>query len=397
MGLRIHLIPTEKQRTRAMSLNETLSAYWLHIQEELLPWLNDTTCGPLNEHHKQLVSVLGMARIEAFLPGWPGLPGRPLSERSALARAFVAKAVFNFSTTRLLIEMLSADKTLCRLCGWRRAGEVPGEAMFSRAFAEFATSSLPSRLHEALIQDTHADRLVGHISRDSTAIEAREKPAKSDKPAPEPKQKRGRPRKGEIRPAPPPSRIERQRGMTLAAMLADLPRTCDVGAKRNAKGYQESWIGYKLHIDTADGEIPVSCVLTSASVHDSQVAIPLATITAGRVINLYDLMDSAYDVAAIKQHSRDLNHVPIIDINPRATPGLKQELADEAKRRRRVGHRMAEQIRYGERSAAERVNGGLKDNHGGRTVRVRGPDKVMCHLMFGILSFTVLQLVRLVT
>jgi hypothetical protein len=399
MGLRIHPIPTEQQRMRAMSLKETLSAYWLHIQEELLPWLNDTTYGPLNEHHKQMVSVLGMARIEAFLPSWPGLPGRPLSERSALARAFVAKAVFNFSTTRLLIEMLSADKTLRRLCGWQRAGEVPSEATFSRAFAEFATSALPSRLHEALIQDTHADRLVGHISRDSTAIEAREKPATSAKPAPEPKPKRrpGRPRKGEIRPASPPSRIERQRDMTLAAMLADLPRACDVGAKRNAKGYQETWTGYKLHIDTADGEIPISCVLTGASVHDSQVAIPLATITAGRVTNLYDLMDSAYDVAAIKQHSRDLNHVPIIDINPRATPGLKQELADEAKRLRRVGHRMAEQVRYGERSAAERVNGGLKDNHGGRTVRVRGPDKVMCHLMFGILSFTVLQLVRLVT
>jgi hypothetical protein len=380
-----------------MSLRETLSAYWLHLQEELLPWLNDTTCGPLNEHHKQLVTVLGMARIEALLPGWPGLPGRPLSERAALARAFVAKAVFNFPTTRLLIEMLSADKTLRRLCGWQRAGEVPSEATFSRAFAEFATSALPSRLHEALIQGTHADRLIGHISRDSTAIEAREKPAKSDKPAAEPKRKRGRPRKGEIRSAPQPSRIERQHGMTLTAMLADLPRACDVGAKRDAKGHQESWIGYKLHIDTADGEIPISCVLTAASVHDSQVAIPLATLTAGRVTNLYDLMDSAYDVAAIKQHSRDLDHVPIIDVNPRATPGLKQELADEAKRLRRVGHRMAEQVRYGERSTAERVNAGLKDNHGGRTVRVRGPDKVMCHLMFGILSFTVLQLVRLIT
>ena len=51
-------------------------------------------------------------------------------------------------------------------------------------------------------------------------------------------------------------------------------------------------------------------MLTAASVHDSQVAIPLATITAGQVTNLYDLMDSAYvNVAAIKQHSRDLNHV----------------------------------------------------------------------------------------
>ena len=42
-------------------------------------------------------------------------------------------------------------------------------------------------------------------------------------------------------------RIERQQGMTLAAMLADLPRACDVGAKRNAKGFTETWIGYRRH------------------------------------------------------------------------------------------------------------------------------------------------------
>ncbi len=77
-------------------------------------------------------------------------------------------------------------------------------------------------------------------------------------------------------------------------MLADLPRRCDTGIKRDAKGFQTRWTGYKLHIDTADGDIPISCVLTSASVHDSQVAIPLATLTAGRVTSLYDLMDSAY-------------------------------------------------------------------------------------------------------
>jgi len=382
-----------------MSLRETLSTYWIRVQEDLLPWLDDTMDTPLSERHRQFVSVLGMARIETFLPSWQGLPGRPPSERAALARAFVAKAVFNLPTTSLLIDVLSADKTLRRLCGWQRAGEVPSESTFSRAFAAFAESALPSRLHQALIQETHADRLVGHISRDSTAIDGHEKPAKPDQPvsAAQPKPKRGRPRKDEARPVEPPRRIERQLGMTLAKMLDDLPRHCDVGTKRNAKGHRESWIGYKLHIDSADGGIPISCVLTSASVHDSQVAIPLATMTAARVTNLYDLMDAAYDDAAIKQHSRDLNHVPIIDINPRATPGLKQELADEAKRRRLVGHRMAEDVRYGERSTAERVNAGLKDHHGGRTVQVRGAAKVMCHLMFGVFTLTVLQLLRLLT
>ena len=175
------------------------------FQEELLPWLNDTTCGPLNEHHKQLISVLGMARIEAFLPGWAGLPGAPVvGTFGIMAQAFVVgKAVFNpYRPPDCLIEMLSVgqDVTLA-LCGWQRRSEVPSAATFSRAFAEFATSALPSRLHEALILVHHADRLVtGHISRDgSTAIEAREKPATFDKPAPQPKlsRKRGRPRKGE--------------------------------------------------------------------------------------------------------------------------------------------------------------------------------------------------------
>jgi hypothetical protein len=184
--------------------------------------------------------------------------------------------------------------------------------------------------------------------------------------------------------------------MSLSAMLADLPGTCDVGVKRNASGYQETWIGFKLHIDTADGDIPISCVLTSASVHDSQVAIPLAVMTAARITNCYDLMDSAYDAPEIHQHSRALGHVPIIDVNTRRNTALKAERAQEQKRRALVGHATPESIRYNQRGAAERVNANLKDNHGGNTVRVRGPQKVMCHLMFGILAITAIQTMRLI-
>ena len=182
--------------------------------------------------------------------------------------------------------------------------------------------------------------------------------------------------------------------MTLAEMLADLPTACTIGTKRNAKGHTTSWIGYKLHIDTADGDIPVSCLLTSASVHDSQAAIPLATITAGRVTNLYDLMDSAYDAPEIWDKSCALGHVPIIDANPRR--GGKAEAEAEALAKRCAGHQPAEDVRYRERSSAERVNSALKDSYGGRSVRVRGHAKVLCHLMFGILALTVEQLMRLV-
>jgi hypothetical protein len=41
-------------------------------------------------------------------------------------------------TTAAVIERLAIDKSLRRICGWESAREVPSEATFSRAFAEFA-------------------------------------------------------------------------------------------------------------------------------------------------------------------------------------------------------------------------------------------------------------------
>lgn len=376
-----------------MPLRETLTNTWDHIQGFLFPMLREEV-GPLTAQHERLVTVLDVAGIEAFVQMWSGLPGRPLEDRHALARAFVAKAVLALPTTSGLIERLAVDATLRRLCGWERRSEVPSESTFSRAFAEFAASALPSRVHEALIKKTHKDRLVGHISRDATAIEAREKPVRAVPTAPETR-KRGRPKKGAVVAKKEPRRLERQAGMTLAEMLADLPTACCVGTKRNAKGHTTSWIGYKLHIDTADGDIPISCLLTSASLHDSQVALPLASITAERVTNLYDLMDSAYDAPEIWEKCRSLGHVPIIEANPRR--GGKAEAEAEALAKRCAGYRLAEDVRYNQRSSAERVNGNLKDNCGGNHVRVRGAPKVFCHLMFGILVVTVEQMMRLVT
>ncbi len=177
-------------------------------------------------------------------------------------------------------------------------------------------------------------------------------------------------------------------------MLADLPTACDTGVKRNAKGHQESWQGYKLHIDAIDGGLPVSCLLTSASLHDSQAAIPLARLTAGRVESLYDLMDSAYDAEEIRACSRELGHVPLIDSNPRRDALKKAELQREALAQRSIGQVTPQAVRYRERSTVERVNGRLKDEFGGRHVRVRGHAKVLCHLMFGVLALTVDQLMR---
>ncbi len=46
-----------------------------------------------------------------------------------------------------------------------------------------------------------------------------------------------------------PTRLERQiAGMSLAEMLDNLPKACDLGTKKNHKDCKRSWIGYKHHI-----------------------------------------------------------------------------------------------------------------------------------------------------
>jgi hypothetical protein len=383
--------------------------------------------GKLTGPAKRLVATLEMIPLARFVPCGRGWVGRPSKDRLAIASAFVAKAVYGFGTTRALLDALAKDAQLRKICGWEKAWQVPHEATFSRALEEFATMQLPVFVHEALIRESQSERLIGHIARDSTAMEARERfpetraqrearlkarkaqrkqerqaaraaacqaAAAAGKPLP----RRGRPPgpsrryPGGKRPSVPPSdtRLARQRSMNLSAMLEELPKPCDIGAKTNSQGHQEYWRGYKLHLDVADGQIPISAVLTSASLHDSQVAIPLATLTTQRVTYCYEVMDSAYDADHIHQQSRSLGHVPIIDPHPRRG----QELPFQPSGAPVLSP--AQQQRYRERTMVERVNARIKDEFGGRTIRVRGHAKVMAHLMFGILALTVDQLLRIV-
>ena len=382
---------------------DAMKARWNHIQASLFPWLREEV-DPLTEALGQLVTILDVIGLEAFVPEPPRGAGRPPEDRRALARAFVAKAVLGIPTTKALIERLAVDKPLRHILGWERRSQVPSEATFSRAFAEFAQGDLPDRMHAALIERSLGGRIVGVIARDATEIEAREKPAvkeandkKDDPPPPDgaqPPRKRGRPRKDEERPKPEPTRLERQTSQNVNQMLAELPTACDVGSKKNSKGYKETWVGYKLHIDVACGQIPVSCVLTSASVHDSQVAIPLMTMTGARVSYLYDLMDAAYDAAAIHAKSEALGHQPIIDPNYRAKHETKAKWAKEVERMKFVNIPDPDDMIYDFRTMVERVNARLKDEFGARFLRVRGAIKVKCHLMFGIVALTADQILR---
>ena len=70
-------------------------------------------------------------------------------------------------------------------------------------------------------------------------------------------------------------------------------------------------------MDVVNGGILVSGINLSASLHDNQVAIPLATMTRQRVTSCYYLTDSRYDTKETRAHSPELKHVPLTDTNQR--------------------------------------------------------------------------------
>ena len=93
--------------------------------------------------------------------------------------------------------------------------------------------------------------------------------------------------------------------------------------------------------------------------------------------------------------SERLGHVPIIDVNPRRDKDLKEDRDREARARRAIGHVDPGNVRFRIRSGVERTNVRLKDEFGGRHVRVRGHSRVACHLMVGILALAADPLIRL--
>lgn len=369
---------------RKPSTMYSLAEIWNGLQTRLFPVLESSLVEPLSDQQKRLASILEIVRIEEKVLVRHGRwVGRPARSRRLLARAFVAKAVYNLPTTEALVEALRTQANLRRICGYEFVSDIPSAATFSRSFREFAENGLCDAVHEHLVVSHLGEGIVAHISRDSTAIEARETPVAKERAPRRPRRKTGRPKKGEHREPPEPTRLERQIHQTAEDALSELSTVCSVGVKQNSKGKLMYWDGYKAHIDTADHGLPVCVVTTSASVHDSQLAIPMSRLTARRVTSLYDLMDSAYDARAIVDVSRSLNHRPIIDTKRTTT---WREPLDPATRER-----------FKVRTTSERTNSRLKDEFGGRHVRVRGHSKVHAHIMFGILALFADQLLKLAT
>ena len=380
----------------------TLSKMWLkviNLENSLFPQLTEQL-GVLSPKEQKLIKILDFAEIEKYV--CTTSKTNPPKDREQIARAFVAKSVYNFQTTRDLIDRLHVDKTLRILCGWRYKNSIPSESKFSRAFKELSDLNIAQKAHERFVKEYLSEMTFFYNATDATKIPLREKAVKKKKTE-KIKYRAGRPKKGETREPIKPKILEQQRDMqTVDEMLSLVSTDCGVGIKQSSKGNREVWIGGSLHISAVDGDIPITAFYSGANVHDSSVALPLIQETSKRVNYMYDLQDAGYDADIIREFSIKYNHKPIIDINPKNSQTLRDKI--ELRKHEETifkslhnRHLDLDREHYNQRSMVERVNAYLKDSFGCNKIYYQGGDKVASVLAFAILSICIHQSLKLLT
>lgn len=372
----------------------------LNLESSLFPALKEELrLEELSHKEQKLIKILDFAQIERNITV-VSITNTP-KDREEIARAFIAKSVYNFQTTRDLINRLYCDRTLRMLCGWRHQNDIPSESKFSRVFKVLSELKIAQKTHEQFVKEYLSEKTFFYNATDATKIPLREKAVKKEK-IEKVKHKAGRPKKGETREPIKPKILEQQKEMqSVEEKLALVSTDCGIGIKQNSKGNREVWIGGKLHISAVDGDIPIVAFYSGANVHDSSVALPLMQQASKRVNYLYDLQDAGYDADIIREFSTALGHRPIIDINPKNSKELKAKIElieHEQKTFKYLNqHLSCDEQHYNQRSMVERVNKYLKDDFGCDKIYYQGATKVASVLAFGILSICIHQSLQLVT
>ena len=272
--------------------------------------------------------------------------GRPGHTLLSVLAVHAVKLYFQEKTMTAARDRLLSSSNLRTITG---VAEVPSLSVISKKTDTLIDLVDFSSILASICSSFYKDRLVCHLSIDSTISEAREKPVKAEKPRR--KRKRGRKRKGaeELAIAEEKEQLyDLMENGCVDEFLSSLEHRCSVTGKKNSKGNMEWSIGYKAHLAVDDNGIIVAHHVTGASVHDSQVAIPLMRMADRRCDYLYALMDGGYTSERIETFAHSIGKVPIIDRHADRNGNKKEMEPCKAER-------------YKARTTVERTNSELKE------------------------------------
>ena len=83
----------------------------------LFPGLCPCTSAPLTDRHLKLLDFFAVLKVDKYVLNAQWM-GRKRMDRSPIARAFIAKAVYDLPTTDMLIDLLHSDSSLRKICGF---------------------------------------------------------------------------------------------------------------------------------------------------------------------------------------------------------------------------------------------------------------------------------------
>jgi transposase len=170
-------------------ISSNLSKMWtkiLNLENSLFPALKEELrLEELSKKEQKLISILDFAQIERNITV-VSITNTP-KDREEIARAFIAKSVYNIQTTRDLIYRLHNDRTLRMLCGWRYKNDIPSESKFSRVFKELSKMQIAQKTHEQFIKEYLSNKIFFYNATDATKIPLRQKALKVEKEKPKPK------------------------------------------------------------------------------------------------------------------------------------------------------------------------------------------------------------------
>ena len=299
--------------------------------------------------------LLSPGELTCLLRG--SIKGRVGYDLLSILGIMLLKLHFRQPTMKETLLLLRENGNLKDILG---ISTVPSQATACRLSRVVERVVDPAVLHERVIQaykEAMDNRMVGHLSIDSTIIEAREKPFVKEKEAPAapvPPKKKGRKKKGspeEKAYLEQKARAERERLDYLAEdplqSISRLEMRCSLTAKQNSKGKRQWFIGYKAHLAADDFGVSVAYAVTGACVHDCKVAVPLMKMAHQRTGFLYALMDKGYINPDIDAYAAMIGRKAIIDQRAhRSIAPLPMEKPEAA--------------RYNARTTVERTNSELK-------------------------------------
>ncbi|AQY52285.1 hypothetical protein UE46_15515 [Listeria weihenstephanensis] len=254
------------------------------------------------KRYSEIFSPLPLVKIVRLFDK-PTRMGRPLSlNYEATFKALVIRYVEGIPTIKALVKRLNEDLMFKMNLRFLYSEHVPSEASFSR-FTHVLSQHVDvlQTVNHVLLEQI--DAINGLFSEqlaiDATHFSAHDKAHKTDNPK-------------------LPS-VAEQLTMSSEDLMRTIPNNPTWSIKKNSKGKNMFWFGYKLHLAVSTTtQYIVGSLLSAAFVSDSSVAIPLLRqVTAIGSKPSYMMMDKGYDVTAIYHAGHQLKIEPIIDFNRR--------------------------------------------------------------------------------